>query len=178
MEKVTIEISNLSKGQAKAIEMQINQKIQGEESSNLLELIKHLPFSKIQSRTLTQIPQFHKIDSTSTQTNGELENFVKRIPSPVMTAIKKQTEKQTGELVKQYIEENNLLFPTIVKCDIEGSEYEFIESLSDNFFSQIAISVCFTLPTSIEIFSSIDFNSTIMFATEAGARRTPVNGAF
>ena len=36
----------------------------------------------------------------------ELENFVKRIPSPVMAAIKKQTEKQTGELVKQYIEEN------------------------------------------------------------------------
>ena len=36
----------------------------------------------------------------------ELENFVKRIPSPVMTAIKKQSEKQTGELVKQYIEEN------------------------------------------------------------------------
>mgnify|MGYP003339256915 FL=1 len=36
----------------------------------------------------------------------ELENFVKRIPSPVMTAIKKQKEKQTGELVKQYIEEN------------------------------------------------------------------------
>ena len=39
--------------------------------------------------------------------------------------------------LEQYIKENNLLPPTIVKCDIEGSEYEFIESLSDNFFQFI-----------------------------------------
>ena len=39
--------------------------------------------------------------------------------------------------LEQYIKENNLIAPTIIKCDIEGSEYEFIESLSDNFFQSV-----------------------------------------
>jgi len=39
--------------------------------------------------------------------------------------------------LEQFIKENNLLFPTIVKCDIEGSEYEFVESCSDEFFKFI-----------------------------------------
>jgi hypothetical protein len=39
--------------------------------------------------------------------------------------------------LEQYIKENKLLRPTIVKCDIEGSEYEFIESLNGGFFQFI-----------------------------------------
>ena len=37
----------------------------------------------------------------------------------------------------QWIKDNNALSPTIIKCDIEGAEYEFIESLSDEFFDNI-----------------------------------------
>jgi FkbM family methyltransferase len=39
--------------------------------------------------------------------------------------------------LEQYINENNLLPPTIIKCDIEGSEYEFLESCSNEFFNSI-----------------------------------------
>ena len=39
--------------------------------------------------------------------------------------------------LEQYINENNLLPPTIIKCDIEGSEYEFLESCSDKFFDSV-----------------------------------------
>lgn len=39
--------------------------------------------------------------------------------------------------LEEYIKENNLLPPTIIKCDIEGAEYEFIESCSDEFLSQL-----------------------------------------
>ena len=39
--------------------------------------------------------------------------------------------------LEEYIKENNLLLPTIIKCDIEGAEYEFIESCSDEFLSQL-----------------------------------------
>lgn len=39
--------------------------------------------------------------------------------------------------LEQWIKDNNKLLPTVVKCDIEGAEYEFIESLSDEFFNTI-----------------------------------------
>jgi len=39
--------------------------------------------------------------------------------------------------LEEYIKENNLLPPTIIKCDIEGAEYEFIESCSNEFLSQL-----------------------------------------
>jgi len=39
--------------------------------------------------------------------------------------------------LEQWIKDNNKLSPTVVKCDIEGAEYEFIESLSDEFFEGI-----------------------------------------
>jgi len=39
--------------------------------------------------------------------------------------------------LEQWIKDNNALLPTIVKCDIEGAEYEFIESLSDEFFDTV-----------------------------------------
>lgn len=39
--------------------------------------------------------------------------------------------------LENFINQNNLLPPTIVKCDIEGSEYDFIESLTEDFFKTI-----------------------------------------
>lgn len=39
--------------------------------------------------------------------------------------------------LEHFIQENNLEKPTIIKCDIEGSEYEFIHSLSDKFFETV-----------------------------------------
>ena len=39
--------------------------------------------------------------------------------------------------LEQWIKDNNALSPTVIKCDIEGAEYEFIESLSDEFFNTI-----------------------------------------
>lgn len=39
--------------------------------------------------------------------------------------------------LEQWIKDNNAKAPTIIKCDIEGAEYEFIESLSDDFFDNI-----------------------------------------
>ena len=39
--------------------------------------------------------------------------------------------------LEQYIKNNNLPSPTFIKCDIEGSEYEFINSVSDGFLSQL-----------------------------------------
>lgn len=39
--------------------------------------------------------------------------------------------------LEQYIKDNNLPSPTFIKCDIEGAEYEFINSVSDEFLSQI-----------------------------------------
>ena len=39
--------------------------------------------------------------------------------------------------LEQWIKDNNKNPPTVVKCDIEGAEYEFIESLSDEFFDNI-----------------------------------------
>lgn len=39
--------------------------------------------------------------------------------------------------LEEFIKENNLLLPSIIKCDIEGSEYNFINSCSDVFFDTI-----------------------------------------
>ena len=39
--------------------------------------------------------------------------------------------------LETFILNNNLKPPTIIKCDIEGSEYDFIESLTDGFFEGI-----------------------------------------
>lgn len=39
--------------------------------------------------------------------------------------------------LEEFIKENNLLPPTIIKCDIEGYELEFINSLSDEFFDTV-----------------------------------------
>ena len=39
--------------------------------------------------------------------------------------------------LETFILSNNLKHPTIIKCDIEGSEYDFIESLTDDFFKGI-----------------------------------------
>lgn len=39
--------------------------------------------------------------------------------------------------LEDFINQNNLLPPTIIKCDIEGTEYKFINSLSDTFFNSI-----------------------------------------
>jgi len=39
--------------------------------------------------------------------------------------------------LEEYIKKNNLIPPTIIKCDIEGAEYKFIESCSDEFLSQL-----------------------------------------
>ena len=44
-----------------------------------------------------------------------------------------------NEAVKWDIKDNNALLPTIIKCDIEGAEYDFIESLSDEFFDTIRV---------------------------------------
>ena len=41
--------------------------------------------------------------------------------------------------LEDFVKENNLLLPTIVKCDIEGSEYDFIESVSDDFLRNIRV---------------------------------------
>lgn len=41
--------------------------------------------------------------------------------------------------LENFINFNSLKKPTIIKCDIEGSEYKFIEKLSDNFFETIRI---------------------------------------
>ena len=39
--------------------------------------------------------------------------------------------------LENFIQEHNLLHPTIIKCDIEGAEYDFINSLTDDFFNGI-----------------------------------------
>ena len=39
--------------------------------------------------------------------------------------------------LEDYIKTNNLLPPTIIKCDIEGAEFKFIHSLSDEFFETV-----------------------------------------
>jgi len=39
--------------------------------------------------------------------------------------------------LENFINTNQLLKPTIIKCDIEGSEYDFIESCTDEFFKGI-----------------------------------------
>jgi len=39
--------------------------------------------------------------------------------------------------LEDYINNNNLLLPTIIKCDIEGAEFKFIHSLSDKFFETV-----------------------------------------
>ena len=39
--------------------------------------------------------------------------------------------------LENFIKEYNLLHPTIIKCDIEGAEYDFINSLTDDFFNGI-----------------------------------------
>ena len=41
--------------------------------------------------------------------------------------------------LENFILNNGLLKPTIIKCDIEGSEYDFIKSLSDSFFISIRL---------------------------------------
>lgn len=38
-----------------------------------------------------------------------------------------------------HIKNNNLLNPTIIKCDIEGAEFDFINSLNNDFFETIRI---------------------------------------
>lgn len=35
--------------------------------------------------------------------------------------------------LEDFIKENNLMSPTVIKCDIEGAEYDFIKSVSDEF---------------------------------------------
>ncbi len=39
--------------------------------------------------------------------------------------------------IEQFIKENNLQQPTLMKVDIEGSEYEMFDSLSDEFISSV-----------------------------------------
>lgn len=39
--------------------------------------------------------------------------------------------------LENFINTNQLLKPTIIKCDIEGSEYDFIESCTDEFFEGV-----------------------------------------
>ena len=39
--------------------------------------------------------------------------------------------------LEQWVKETNSLPPTVVKCDIEGAEYDFIDSLTDEFFNTI-----------------------------------------
>lgn len=41
--------------------------------------------------------------------------------------------------LEKFITSNNFKNPTIIKCDIEGAEYDFIQSLSDKFFESIRI---------------------------------------
>lgn len=66
--------------------------------------------------------EFHSInDSVNICPHCEMENYVKRIPSPVMTTIKRTTEKTTGETVKQYIEENKQVLKEI-KQELKGKE--------------------------------------------------------
>jgi FkbM family methyltransferase len=41
--------------------------------------------------------------------------------------------------LENFSNKNNLLKPTIIKCDIEGSEYEFVNSISDEFLKTVRI---------------------------------------
>lgn len=41
--------------------------------------------------------------------------------------------------LENYIYNNNLKRPTIIKCDIEGAEYRFINSLSSSFFDTVRV---------------------------------------
>lgn len=41
--------------------------------------------------------------------------------------------------LEKFSNDNDLLKPTIIKCDIEGSEYEFINSISDDFLDEVRV---------------------------------------
>lgn len=41
--------------------------------------------------------------------------------------------------LENFSNKNNLLKPTIIKCDIEGSEYDFVNSISDDFLKEVRI---------------------------------------
>lgn len=41
--------------------------------------------------------------------------------------------------LEEFISTNDLLFPTIIKCDIEGAEYDFLDNTSDEFLSKVKI---------------------------------------
>lgn len=41
--------------------------------------------------------------------------------------------------LEQFCNDNNLLKPTVIKCDIEGSEYDFIKSLSNDFIQNLRV---------------------------------------
>jgi FkbM family methyltransferase len=41
--------------------------------------------------------------------------------------------------LEQFCNNNNLLKPSVIKCDIEGSEYDFINSISNDFLSNLRI---------------------------------------
>ena len=45
--------------------------------------------------------------------------------------------KVQGINLEEFVLEHNLLSPTIIKMDIEGSEYEVLDNLSDNFISSV-----------------------------------------
>jgi len=74
--------------------------------------------------------------------------------------------------LEDFINQNNLLSPTIIKCDIEGTEYKFINSLSDTFFNSIKfIIIEFHLNSDNKIWSLISkflnlgFNTSIIGQT-------------
>lgn len=50
---------------------------------------------------------------------------------------KTNTIKVQGVNLEEFIQEQNLLSPTIIKMDIEGIEYEVLNNLSDNFISSV-----------------------------------------
>jgi|688.fasta_scaffold252976_2 FkbM family methyltransferase len=69
----------------------------------------------------------------SSVSNGLIKGFLDRW----------NTELNTVDVecvnLENFILNNSLLPPTIIKCDIEGSEYDFIKSLSDSFFMSIRV---------------------------------------
>ena len=70
---------------------------------------------------------------TSSVSNGLFIGYLNRL----------NTELNTIDVecvnLENFILNNSLLPPTIIKCDIEGSEYDFIKSLSDSFFISIRL---------------------------------------